>query len=353
MKKNRLFVFVALGLIGLVLSACSAPTAASWPGITVDEDAGTIYVAYASHVYALDGANGSLDWRYPVERDNKFTVFSPPTLTEDGQLVFGAYDHKLYSVNQASGTLNWTFDGASNRYVGSPSVSDAGVFASNADSNLYALNANGQLQWSFSSEQAQWSKPVEEAGGVFVPSLDHHLYYIDAVTGDELWSADLGGTLISDVAAGDGVGYIGTLNSEVIAVDIATGNIVWRTTTDGWIWGTPTLQDGVLYVGDLEGVLYALEPTNGRELWRLETDGPITGSPLVVNDHVYVINESGHVLSATIDGDITWTKTFEAKLYGSAVAAGDLIVFGQTNNTTLLIALDQNGNTVWSFVPQN
>jgi outer membrane protein assembly factor BamB len=354
MKKTRIYSLLALAAAALLLAACgSAPTAASWPGITVDEASGTVYVAYGQHVYALQEANGTQQWRFPAERENNLTIYSAPTLTQDGQLIFGSYNHALYSVDPQSGTLNWSFAGASNRYIGSPSASDNGVFASNADGKLYALNANGQLQWTFGSQQPQWSKPIEEAGGLFVPSLDHHLYYVDSLTGQELWNADLGGTLVSDVAYGDSVAFIGTLNSEIIAVDIANGDIVWRTTTDGWVWGTPTLFDGRVYVGDLEGVLYALEPTTGAEYWRLDTGGPITGSPLIVDDQIYVINETGNVLSISLEGRTTWTKTFDAELYGSAVAAGDLVLFGQSNHTTLLVALDHNGDTVWSFTPEN
>lgn len=354
MKKKQLFSLVALGIFAIILSACGgAPTAASWPGITVDENTGAVYVAYAQHVYALQPTNGSEQWRFPVERDNKFTVFSAPELTDDGQLVFGAYNHVLYSIDPANGSTNWTFEGASNRYIGSPLGSENGIFATNADHNLYALDASGSLQWTFSSLQPQWSHPAEYAGAIYIPSLDHHLYAIDAQTGGELWNTDLGGTLVSDAVVADEVAFIGTLNSEVVALDASNGNKLWTAPTEGWVWGTPTLSDGVLYAGDLEGFLYAFEPTTGEEFWRVDTGGSLTGSPLVIDGHIYVINEEGKVLSVTLDGAITWTKTFEAKLYGSAVAAGDLVLFGQPNNTTLVVALDQNGNTVWSFMPEN
>jgi outer membrane protein assembly factor BamB len=354
MKKKQALTLVLFALIALILSACGgAPTAASWPGITVDEVIGAVYVAYGQHVYALNAENGSEQWRFPAERQNKFTVFSAPALTEDGQLLFGAYDHIFYSIDAADGSQNWAFEGASNRYIGSPLSTEAGIFVSNADHNLYALDASGDLQWTFSSLQPQWSHPFEYTGAVYVPSLDHHLYSVDAQTGQELWNADLGGTLVSDAVVADEVAFIGTLNSEMLGIDASNGNVLWRTPTEGWVWGTPTLYDGVLYAGDLEGVLYAFEPTNGTELWRVDTEGPITGSPLVVDDHIYIVNEAGRVMSITLDGDVTWTKTFDAKLYGSAAAAGELILFGQPNNTTLLIALDQNGNTVWSFMPEN
>lgn len=355
MKKTRLVSLIALSFFAIVLSACgSSQTAGSWPGITVDESTNTVYVAFNFHVYAVQADNGTEVWRFPVERDSKFSVFSAPQLSADGQLLFGAYNHVFYSIDPENGTANWTFAGASNRYIGSPVAYAANVYAPNSDHKVYALNADGELQWTFSSDQPQWSQPASDGSALYLSSLDHHLYALDAESGGELWNIDLGGTLVSNPVLNEGSIYIGTLNSEVIALNAASGNVSWRFTSEGWVWGTPTFQDGQIYVGDLDGFLYALDAASGRELWRLDTQGPITGSPLVLNEHIYVINEAGKILSVTLEGEITWTKTLEeTKLYGSPVAAGDLIIFGHVGSETLLTALDENGDTVWSFIPAN
>jgi outer membrane protein assembly factor BamB len=83
----------------------------------------------------------------------------------------------------------------------------------------------------------------------------------------------------------------------------------------------------------------------------VDTEGAITGAPLVVDDHIYVINENGQVISFTLDGTIQWTKNIEAALYGSPIAAGDLILIGVGTADSVVTAFDQNGDTAWTFIP--
>lgn len=353
MKQSRLFSLLAISFLALLASACGSVGPASWPGVTADEASGTIYVADNYRIYALVASSGAENWRYPAKQENTFTVFSPPELSGDGQLLFGSYNHVFYSLDPASGNLNWSFEGATNHYVATPLAEAEFIYTPNADGRMYALTGTGELAWTFGTEQPLWSQPVSDGSALYLSSLDHHLYAIDAVSGDELWSLDLDGTLASSPTIIDGVLYVGTLNSEVIAVNAASGQVTWRATTEGWVWSTPTFYQGQILVTDLEGQVYALDPANGQELWKVTTEGAITGSALVVNDHIYVANENGRVFSISLDGKIEWTKTFEAKLYGPVVPTQDLLLVSQAGTATLLMALDQNGDLVWTFEPKN
>lgn len=351
MTKNNLVKFALLTLLTLALSACGTVPPLSWPGITADEANGRVYLAYASHVTALNSDSGSQIWQYPAE-NGSFSSFAAPVLSDDELLVSG-YNNTLYSLNPANGVENWNFAGASNHFIGSPLAADGHIFASNSDHNLYALDANGALLWTFSSGQPQWGQPAFDGNAVYVASLDHNLYAVNAANGEELWSLDLGGTLVSSPLLHEGVIYIGTLNSEVVAVDATNGSELWRTATAGWVWGTPALFESQLLVGDLSGFLYSLDPVSGEQLWQVDTDGSITGTPLVHNENIYVLNEAGRVLSLSLDGNINWNQDFNAELYGSVVTAGDLILFGQHNNTTTLVALNESGSTVWTYPQDN
>lgn len=341
-----------MALLSLALAGCGTVPPLSWPGISVDEANGTVFLAYTNRVTALNGDSGSVIWEYPAQNDNSFNTFAAPVLA-DGQLLVSGYDHVLYSLNPENGVENWNFAGGSNRYIASPTVgADGHIFAPNADHNLYALDAEGGLLWTFSSQQPQWGQPATDGSAVFLTALDHNLYAVDAASGDQLWSLDLGGTLVGSPLLSDGVLYAGTLNSEVVAVDAASGAELWRTSTAGWVWGAPAISEGQLLVGDLSGFLYALDPGSGDELWQLDTGGSITGTPLVHNDNIYLVNEAGRAISISLDGDINWNQNFNTELYGSMVAAGDLLLFGQHNHTTTVVALNQSGSTVWTY-PQD
>lgn len=342
-----------LALLALLLTACgSAVAAGSWPGILVDEESSTVYVAFNQAVYALQIENGTQRWKFPAENQQNFTTFAPPQLAGDGQLLISGYDQTLYSLNPANGNSNWTFAGATNRYIGSPLIAVGNIYAPNSDNRLYALDANGELQWTFASKQPLWSQPILVDETLVISSMDHNVYGLDPETGEEIWKLEAGGAMVSSPTPGeDGMIYVGTLKQQVLAIDGASGRVEWDYDVPGWVWGSPTYSDGQLFVGDLEGTVVALDAATGRELWSVDTEGAITGEPLVFKDHVYLVNENGQVISLTLDGTIQWTQNIEASLYGSPVAAGDLILIGVGTSDSLVVALDENGNTVWTFVP--
>jgi len=353
MTMKRLTKILPLLLLGLLLTACgSGVGAVSWPGITIDEESGTAYVAYNQAVYALQIENGAQRWRFPAENQANFTTFAPPQLTEDGQLLVSGYDQTLYSVNPENGNPGWTFAGATNRFIGSPLVAAGLIYAPNSDNRLYTLATNGELQWTFSSQQPLWSQPILVDEMLIVSSMDHNVYGVDTGSGEQIWSLDAGGAMVSNPTLGEGgIVYVGTLNRQVLAIDSSRGRLIWSHDAPDWVWGAPTYFDGQLFAGDLTGTVIVLDAATGQELWSVDTEGAITGSPLVMNDHIYVVNENGQVISFTLDGTIQWTQTIEAKLYGSPVAAGNLILVGVGTSEALVVALDENGDTAWTFTP--
>lgn len=356
MKNSRLFSFSAIILLSLVLSACgTALGASSWPGITVDQENNTVYVAYNQHVYALEAETGRESWRFPAEADNGISFYAAPEISADGQLLVAGYDKQLYSLDpQGNGSLKWQFNSAENRYIASPLAVDAGFFAPNSDRSIYALSADGQLQWTFETQDAQWAAPASDGEILFLPSLDHNLYALNGQSGDLLWQQDMGAGIVGRPAMSDeGTLFVGTFGSEVIALNSANGVIQWRKNTEGWVWGGPTYFEGSLFSADIDGNVYAFDAERGQELWRVSTDGAITGKPLVANDHVYVSTENGQVLSIGLDGVIQWTQTVEGQAFSSPKLAGDAILIGLVEGEAIVKALDFNGNTLWSFTPQN
>jgi outer membrane protein assembly factor BamB len=355
MKRNRPLLILGLMAVALLLSACGGTGfgASSWPGLTLDAEDGTVYVAYNQHVYALQAENGVERWRFPAERDNAITFYAAPELTEDGQLVIGGYNNVLYSLDPANnGSLNWSFDVAANRFVAGPQSIGGTVYSPNSDRSMYALDSAGKLQWTFGSAEALWAQPAADGGSLYVPSMDHILYAVDAASGNLLWEQDLGGTIVGQPALDeDGTLYVGTFGAEVVAVDSASGRILWASPTNDWVWGGPTVADGVVYAADLSGTLFAFDADRGTEMWQLAADGAITGSPLFANDHIYVGTENGQLLSVGLDGRIQWTQTLEGQLYSPPLAAGDLILVGIVDTDAIVMALDLNGQIQWSFIP--
>jgi outer membrane protein assembly factor BamB len=354
--KSKL-IFLILILFSLILTACAgggAGTASSWPGLSADAD--NAYVAYNQHIYAVNLSNGLETWRFPAEGNAKITFYAAPAISPDGQLLVGDYSNIFHSVNPANGQENWSFSEANDRYVGSALAVDERIFAPNAGHSLYALDIKGNLVWSFETEGPLWASPTTDTNCdcIYLPSMDHHLYAINAQTGNQEWvSEDFGGSIVGVPALSeDGVLYIGTFNSELLAINSQDGSIIWRKTTNDWVWGGPQLKDGVLYFGDLGGTVYAMDAKTGELKWQVPLEGDITEPPLVTDDAIYVANENGILNALDLNGNKLWNKTFTGKLYTSPVKAGDLILVTQTGGDELLFALDANGNQKWAFIPE-
>lgn len=355
MKKKQILSLVSVAVLSLFLTACgSAVAAGSWPGVTFDEPSGTVYVANNQFVHAVNVENGTERWQYPAEARGDFLTFAAPKLTTDAQLIVAAYDNKLYSLSPQNGSQIWAFAGASNRYIGAALPVGELIFAPNSDQKVYIVDGRGALVQTFGTQDPIWSEPASDGSVVYLTSMDHHLYALDAIRGDELWNADLGGTIVGAPVLGDGLIYVGTLDHSLVAVNADSGREVWRFTTTGWVWASPTLVEGQLFVGDLDGHFYALDAASGEKLWQVDTGGAITGSAAFFADSLYIGNGAGQLYSIGLDGrsrQLALPEAYEGPLYGSPIVAGDLLLIGLTGKESTLIALDVDGNVVWNFVP--
>ena len=355
-KSPLILFFLIVGV--LVLSGCAGggqASATGWPGLSADET--TAYLAYNRHVYAVDLTNGLEKWRFPTTQDNKRSFYAMPTLTSDGQLLAGSYEHILFSLDPATGMEKWSFVGADNRYIAAPLASEQDIFAPNANNELYALDLQGNQRWAFTTTGPLWATPIidPECKCIYLPSMDHKLYSIDAQTGELNWQTEsLNGSLVGTPAYASGVLYTGTFANELIALNANNGQIIWKAATSDWVWGGPIVQDGIVYFGILDGTFYALDASTGSVKWQQKFDGPITQSPLVTLDKIYFTTEAGSVYALNLNGTTLWTKNLGNKLYTTPVQAGDLILVAQahTGVDEFLVAFDTNGNQKWVFIPE-
>lgn len=350
-NKLALFIFILLG--GFLLSACSGTTiASSWPGVTVNQE--RVYISYHQQIIALDMKNGNEIWRYPAEVNNKISFYAAPGLTpDDGQLIVGGYDHVLYSINTQNGQENWKFSESKYNYVATPLITQDRIYAPTSGKALYALDFQGNKLWDFSAEGAIWATPVadDSCHCLYVPSMDHHIYAIDAQSGNLVWKTNqLEGSIVGTPALDkDGILYFGTFGNLVHALDTKTKSDRWTYPTRNWVWGDPILQDGRLYITDLAGDLIALDPQNGKEIWKVETNSAITASPLILKDKIIIGNEAGNLYAFDLQGKQLWMKTFSAKLLATVKYSDSMLYVPLVTKDDLLVALNDLGEQSWLF----
>jgi outer membrane protein assembly factor BamB len=357
MKTRHTFVLIlTLFIAAATLSACTGGrrvVASGWAGIATNGD--SAYLAYNNHVYAIDLTNGNERWRFPAEPDAEVTFYAPPAITDDGQIIVGGYNNVLYSLNPDNGQLNWSYEQSEGRYIGGPLVTEYGIYAPSTDNNVHALDKNGEEIWAqpFTTEQEIWARPAaaKDCECIYITSMDHRVYAVDASTGKEIWKTkDLGGAIVGVPAVGeDGVLYIGTFAKEMIALQAQDGSEIWRFPTQDWVWAGPTLSDDKVFFGDLSGTFYALDRASGEQAWQIQPGSSIVGTPLLTEEAIYFTTEEGALISVTPDGTSRWQQPLEGNTYTGPIAAGDLILVATSQDEALLVAMDSNGVQKWAF----
>lgn len=353
MKNKTFFPVLLVVLLGMLLSACTgAPMETSWPGVSATED--TAYLANGAEIYAIRINDGAFVWRYPEKPDTARVYFASPTLA-DGHLIVGDYKNKLSALDPKNGSFIWSFDEGKGGYIGSSLVQDGVIYAPSTDFTLYAFDLNKDVKWRFPTQNMLWAPPVTDGNFIYQSGMDRTLYAINKATGKEAWSKKFGGALIASPALDmNGSLFVGSLSSEMVALQSATGDELWRMKTDGTVWSQALVINDKVIFGDVTGKVYALDAKTGSVVWNLTLDGVITASPVLAGDNLVFVTETGSIQAVSLDGMKVWTHTIEkSKLYSTPVVVNQMILVPVTmgKDGILLVAVDFNGNQLWSFAP--
>jgi outer membrane protein assembly factor BamB len=350
MKSIRLSLFWLFILGAFLLSSCAGgPTATSWPGLTAGKDA--VYLADQGSVMAVNVSSGNMTWRFPEKPDNTKPFYAAPALAA-GEIIIGNYASpgSLYGINIDNGSQKWVFEKGTSRWVGSSLVVGDTILSPNADYYLYALDLNGSIRWKFQTKQSLWAQPVSDGQSVYQAGTDHKLYALRLSDGSLLWSTDVGGAALSSPALSqEGVLYLGTLANEVLAVDAKTGKILWKYAASGTIWSSPVVIDQTVYFGDFSGKAIAVGAKNGAPIWTVDLAAPVIASGVTMKNNIVFVTETGDVQALTLDGKKSWTHKINGKLYSTPVVVGERLVVAVTQGDKIMVAMDLNGNEVWSF----
>lgn len=240
---------------------------------------------------------------------------------------------------------------------------------------------------------------------VVVAAQDEGIVALDALTGDRLWTADVGVGVGGPPALTDAVAFVtvwnGTEHQEkgVVALDIEDGTELWRTLPGYHASTAPTLTRETLFVtgylregGGRTGVATALSPSTGDVRWNQEIDASapapavtgdnlcilasgreraitaidvddwsrrwqhqvddrVTVAPTTVDNAVYVGTKGGsvHALSSS-DGEEQWRVDVGSSVQDSLAVRGGSIYVPTADG---IVALDEDGARKWLYPTAN
>jgi outer membrane protein assembly factor BamB len=349
MIKNSRYTILSILILAVLLTGCTGTAiGTNWPGVGASADAA--YLSNTNSVYAVQLNNGTQLWSYPVEKA-RIMFYAPPATDGDRQVIVGDYTNTLYSINPKSGNMIWKFTQASGRFVGSALVTVDAIYVPNADFSVYALDLEGGLKWKFTTGQAVWAQPVSNGKIVYVNSLDHFTYALQAEDGSMIWKTDLQGPTVGSPVLGNGSVFTGMLDNGLVAMQSDNGEIIWETPTEDSVYGTPVFKDGKLYLADLSGNIYCVDAVSGEVDWKVSDGNVLAASPALIENGVIFTSEEGKVIAIDFTGEVLWTRTITGKLNTNPVVSGDIILVTSYQGDNLLTAFNFSGDQKWSFNP--
>jgi outer membrane protein assembly factor BamB len=135
---------------------------------TIGND-GTIFIgANNSNMYAV-APDGNLKWLFEAERELA-GIWTTPCLSPDGSTIyFGANKGGVYALNTADGSKRWQFPVYGSIYASSVLDSRGVLYTGTTIEHLYALESNsGEQQWDVDVHNAIWSAPSIRPDGTLV-----------------------------------------------------------------------------------------------------------------------------------------------------------------------------------------
>lgn len=303
----------------------------------------------------------SLRWSFATQGP----LLASPTL-HDGTLYVGSGDGHLYAVDAASGRERWRFRAGAAVDV-TPAVHDGLVYVLSRDGGVHAVDAvRGASRWQFRTGGEQqvdfWdhylSDPLVLGDLLIFGSGDSSVYALDRRTGAQRWRLRTGHAVHAAPVYDGTQLLIAGFDGQLRAVDPLTGVQRWAFKTIGAqyfprgdIQRAPRVVDGVAYFGSRDYNIYAVNTETGTAHWNLrEGLGWIIATPLVTDSLVFYGASDGQRFYASDrrTGRVRWSVPVRTRVFGSAVQAGDAIVFGGFNGR--LFALDpRDGSERWTW----
>jgi len=304
-----------------------------------------LYVAAENgNLYAFDLTTHKQVWLYHAEGG----IGSTPAVA-DGKLYVLGRDGYLAALDAATGKALWRFrtggearfgvpggygmpraDGITpdpwDFWLSAPLVQDGRVYFGSSDHHVYALDAiTGQETWRFEADDSIHTAPVLSDGRLFIATWGTKLYALDAATGAKLWDfqggkdADIGifqGFSAAPTVDGDTV-YIGSRDGYMRAFDMADGTLCWAYDAEkSWVLATAAVDADNLYFPTSDTTIFvALDKRTGQEKYRTDTRVWTYTSPVIAGDYAFAGTMTGDLYGFDKrTGKIVWHyQTDEAK----------------------------------------
>lgn len=282
-------------------------------------DSGRVYIATGyGELVALDARSGGVIWRQNVEAP----ISGSPTVVGDTVYVM-ARNSTGWAIRASDGRVQWQIGGtlsvAGVMGHSSPAVSGNTVIFPYASGQVLAVDrTSGEQLWSAQVGGSRTGRaigllrdmagdPVISGNRVIAGTSSGRIAAFDLATGAQLWNARQGAAN-HVTPAGNAVFAIND-QAQLVRLDGANGATVWTVPlpefTDARVkkqdrvyahFG-PTLAGNRLYVASTDGLLRVFDPSSGALIGQAEIPGGSATAPVVAGQTLYVVTRDGQLIA--------------------------------------------------------
>ncbi|UJA21166.1 PQQ-binding-like beta-propeller repeat protein [Thermoleophilia bacterium SCSIO 60948] len=205
-------------------------------------DGSVLYGTDSGEVVALDDSSGKQAWRAQLDAPVK----ASPSFS-DGVVYVGDYRGTMYALDAKSGELRWKLETGKGGFYSSPAIASGRVFEARDDGTVVAASLDGKLDWSVDTKSPIYGSPsittVDGLGEtVYIGNYAGKLLALDAKTGKQRWSYDVGGQIPgSPTIVGDAVFTSSFDTKKTTGLDLETGRKIFSWGSAGY---DPVISDG-------------------------------------------------------------------------------------------------------------
>ncbi|HIE50433.1 MAG TPA: hypothetical protein EYP85_01625 [Armatimonadetes bacterium] len=209
-----------------------------------------------------------------------------------------------------------------------------------------------ELQWQFKARGGFYFPPAVAQGRVIVGCLDYNVYALDAARGNLTWTFHTEGPVYSGATVAEGVVYIGSADRNLYALDLQRGKRRWQYTADGAIYCPPLVYQGLVVVGTLDSpTLHAVDARTGQRRWRFLMADRM-GSALAAGEGLIFVGSYDQTLYALAPktGELRWWFAAPTNV-DSCPAVAEGVVYIKTYQDDVFALEAQTGAEKWHSAP--
>jgi len=223
---------------------------------TVTHDGSRLYVAGKrdgeGFVRAFDPGTGERGWRFDVAATDRSSVTGAPAYARETLYVpatlladDGSKAGRPYALDPADGSVDWSVDTGSALSV-APVATEDRVYLAARDGTIHALGHGGGTAWTVDAGARIYSRPTHADGRLLVVTTGDVVAVED---GEEAWRAGSERTQMTGATVAGDTLYVG--GEPLFALDIATGDVRFDLPVSEFhgAYGAPVAAGDALFVG--------------------------------------------------------------------------------------------------------